>query len=414
MAFARFLKDNARYLGAGALLTFSSSFGQTYFISVFAGEIRTTFGLSHAGWGAIYAGGTVAAAIVMIWLGTLTDRYRARSLGTGVLICLALACLFMAIVPSLWLLPVAVFALRLAGQGMASQVGTVAIARWFVATRGRALSIASLGFAIGEALLPMIFVALLTFAPWRSLWGLAALCALLTIPLLRRLLVSERTPQSVSAENVAAGMDGRHWPRRQVAGHWLFWVMIPAIMGQSAFLTAFFFQQVHVAEVKGWSHLELVALFPFYTVAGVAAMLTAGWAIDRFGSGRVAPAIQIPAALGFLAFGAAGSPASAVFGVVLLGLSAGASATLPGAFWAEYFGTRHLGSIKALATAVMVLGSAIGPGITGYAIDQGIPYPDQMPAIALYYLIVALIVGAGVTAARRRLPAATEIDVIRP
>ncbi|MEL6800470.1 MAG: MFS transporter [Pseudomonadota bacterium] len=414
MAFVSFLRDNARFLTAGALLTFASSFGQTYFISVFAGEIRGEFGLTHAGWGAIYAAGTMASAVVMIWLGLLTDRFRARALGVGVLISLAAACLLMALTPAVWLLPVAVFALRLAGQGMSSQVATVAIARWFVATRGRALSIASLGFALGEALLPLIFVALLVVAPWRSLWVLAAVIALILVPILWRLLSDERTPQSVSAENHAAGMGGLHWARGAVLRHWLFWVMVPSILGQSAFLTAFFFQQVHVAEVKGWSHLELVALFPLYTVAGVAAMLTAGWAIDRFGSGRVAPVIQIPAALGFWAFSAAPTPGSAAIGVTLLALSAGASSTLPGAFWAEYFGTRHLGGIKAMATAVMVLGSAIGPGITGYFIDQGISFPDQMPAIAVYFLVVAVIVGVGVGIARRRLPSATEVDVIRP
>ncbi|MEO0701469.1 MAG: MFS transporter [Pseudomonadota bacterium] len=414
MAFVSFLRDNARFLTAGALLTFASSFGQTYFISVFAGEIRGEFGLTHAGWGAIYAAGTMASAVVMIWLGLLTDRFRARALGVGVLISLAAACLLMALTPAVWLLPGAVFALRLAGQGMSSQVATVAIARWFVATRGRALSIASLGFAVGESLLPLIFVALLVVAPWRSLWVLAAVIALILVPILWRLLSDERTPQSVSAENHAAGMGGLHWARGAVLRHWLFWVMVPSILGQSAFLTAFFFQQVHVAEVKGWSHLELVALFPLYTVAGVAAMLTAGWAIDRFGSGRVAPVIQIPAALGFWAFSAAPTPGSAAIGVTLLALSAGASSTLPGAFWAEYFGTRHLGGIKAMATAVMVLGSAIGPGITGYFIDQGISFPDQMPAIAVYFLVIAVIVGVGVGIARRRLPSATEVHVIRP
>lgn len=276
MAFVSFLRDNARFLTAGALLTFASSFGQTYFISVFAGEIRGEFGLTHAGWGAIYAAGTMASAVVMIWLGLLTDRFRARALGVGVLISLAAACLLMALTPAVWLLPGAVFALRLAGQGMSSQVATVAIARWFVATRGRALSIASLGFAVGESLLPLIFVALLVVAPWRSLWVLAAVIALILVPILWRLLSDERTPQSVSAENHAAGMGGLHWARGAVLRHWLFWVMVPSILGQSAFLTAFFFQQVHVAEVKGWSHLELVALFPLYTVAGVAAMLTAG------------------------------------------------------------------------------------------------------------------------------------------
>ena len=50
-----FLTRNAPWLGAGAMLTLLSSFGQTFFISIFAGEIRADFGLSHAAWGGIYA-----------------------------------------------------------------------------------------------------------------------------------------------------------------------------------------------------------------------------------------------------------------------------------------------------------------------------------------------------------------------
>ena len=38
-----FIINNLRWLTAGALLTFLSSFGQTYFISIFSGEIRNTF-----------------------------------------------------------------------------------------------------------------------------------------------------------------------------------------------------------------------------------------------------------------------------------------------------------------------------------------------------------------------------------
>jgi hypothetical protein len=53
---------------AGALLTLVSSFGQTFFISLFAGESRKTFNLSHGDWGAIYGFGTFASAIVLIWL----------------------------------------------------------------------------------------------------------------------------------------------------------------------------------------------------------------------------------------------------------------------------------------------------------------------------------------------------------
>ena len=128
-SFAAFLRHNAPYLTVGALLTFVSSFGQTYFISIFAGEIRSEFGLSHGAWGTIYAAGTMASAGVMVWAGALTDVFRVRVLAVAVLGGLSTACLAMAALPVVWMLPLVIFALRLCGQGMSSHIATVAMAR---------------------------------------------------------------------------------------------------------------------------------------------------------------------------------------------------------------------------------------------------------------------------------------------
>ncbi len=403
MSFARFLRDNAPFLLAGVLLMFCSSFGQTFFISVFAGEIRAEFGLSHGAWGLIYTLGTTASAAVMIWAGVLTDHFRARALGKIVLAMLAGAALLMAVVPSVWVLPFAIFALRFAGQGMAVHIAVVAMARWFVATRGRALSVASIGVAMGEAFLPLAFVALLGVAPWRWLWVGVALVLVLMLPILARLLRLERTPQSVAAENQSLGMTGRHWVRSEVLRHWLFWSVFPALLAPAAFSTAFFFQQVHVAEVKGWAHVELVALFPVFTVAAITGMLSSGWLIDRVGTARMMPLYQLPMALGFVLFSFADSFGAAAFAMVLMGAAQGAGSTVPNAFWAEFYGTRYLGGIKAIATASMVLGTAIGPGLTGVLIDRGIAFPDQMIGIALYFCAASGLVAIGVTRARPML-----------
>jgi len=67
------------------VLTLSSCFGQTFFISIFAGEIRGEFGLSHGEWGGIYTIGTLASALLMLWAGGLTDRFRIRNLAPVVL-----------------------------------------------------------------------------------------------------------------------------------------------------------------------------------------------------------------------------------------------------------------------------------------------------------------------------------------
>ena len=287
----RFILQNSRWLTAGALLTLISSFGQTYFISIFAGEIRATFNLSHGDWGAIYGFGTFASAVVMIWSGGLTDVMRVRNLGPIVLAALAASCLFMA------------------------------------------------------------------FNQW---------VALLPIPALLWLLAEERSPQSSAAEGQSFGMGGRHWSRTQVLGHPLFWFMIPALLGQSAFNTAFFFLQVHFAEIKGWDHLQLVAMFPIYTAVSIAAMILSGVLLDKLDTARLIPYFQLPMVFAFLTFAYGQSLLSALVGFIFLGLSSGANATLPNAFWAEFYGTKHLGSIKAAAEAVMVLGSAVGPACLLY------------------------------------------------
>ncbi len=400
-----FLRENRNWLSAGALLTLLSSFGQTYFISIFAAEIQADFGLSHGAWGAIYSLGTTASAATMIWAGSLTDMFRARALGVLVLSMLAAACLAMALNPFAALLPFVIFALRLTGQGMCSHIAIVSMARWFVATRGRALSVASLGFAMGEALLPLIFVALLTMFHWRSLWVVAACIALLGIPILLTLLRYERTPQSMADENQSVGMQNLHWTRGSTMRHALFWFMVPALLGPSAFNTAFFFHQVYFAELKGWTHLSLVSLFPLYTAMAIGAMIASGIALDRFGTARLIPLYQLPMVVAFTIFAIAGSLGHAAIGFVFLALSTGANSTLPNAFWAEFYGTRHIGSIKAMAAAVMVLGSAIGPGITGLMIDLGVDLTTQYIGVSVYFLLSSLFMWIGIRRFRSALPA---------
>jgi MFS family permease len=403
MDYFRFLKDNIRWLAAGVLLTFSSSFGQTYFISLFAGEIRSEFGLSHGEWGGIYTLGTATSAIVMIWSGALTDRFRVRQLGAVVFILLALACLFMASVSTVWALLLAIFALRLTGQGMASHISTVAMARWFVATRGRALSIASIGYAAGQAILPIIFVSLLVSVHWRTLWIAAAILALFAAPALIALLKHERTPQSIARDMPSLGMNNKHWTRKMVLNHWLFWLLVPSFLGPSAWGTALFFQQVHLSEVKGWSHLEFVSLLPLFTVVSVGSTFLVGSSLDRFGTGRLMPYLMLPYAAAFLVLSYADTIFMAAVGLVVLGFGAGASTTLPGAFAAEFYGTKFIGGIKSLVAALMVLGSAIGPGITGVLIDRGIDFPHQMSAISIFFLAASALTAIAVIRARKDL-----------
>lgn len=392
-------------VGGGVSINLTSSYGQTYFISIFAADIRAEFGLSHGSWGAIYSIGTTASAIVMVWAGVLTDHFRVRVLAPVILTGLAVACLTMSAVPSVTLLVVVIFLLRFTGQGMTSQIAMVAMARWFQATRGRALSIASLGFAVGQAILPLIFVALMTVIGWRHSWLVAAGLSVVLIPLILWCLAQERTPQSIADSTSAVGMDGRMWKRGDLLRHWLFWLCVPLLLGPPAWGTALFFQQVHLAGIKGWSLVEYVSLYPWLTLTSVSATFLVGMAVDRFGAGRVLPLMPLPFLVGFVVISYATVPFVAGIGLMIVGLGMGMQGTVAGAFWAEHYGTRYIGSIKSAATAVMVFGSAIGPGVSGYLIDFGVPFTTQMLGYAVYFGLSSILAAMGVLRARKRLPA---------
>ena len=392
-----FIINNLRWLSAGILLTFISSFGQTYFISIFSGEIRNTFDLSHGDWGLIYGFGTFASAIVMIWAGGLTDIMRVRKLGLIVLCALSASCLFMAFNPLVALLPVVIFCLRLTGQGMSTHIAAVAMSRWFVSNRGKALSISNLGFSFGEALIPLFLVSALIYFSWQKIWIIAALITLFSIPILIWLLRQERSPQSIDAKDQSLGMNKLHWTRKQTISHPLFWFMMPAVIGQSAFNTAFFFQQVHFSEIKGWEHLDLVSMFPVYTGVAICMMFLSGILLDKLGTAKLIPYFQLPMIIAFVLFAFGETLYSALLGFIFLGITSGANTTLPNAFWAEFFGTKHLGSIKAAAAAGMVLGSAIGPALTGILLDFDISLNLQYIGISIFFVFSSLLMSIGVS-----------------
>ncbi|WP_458792121.1 MFS transporter [Yoonia sp. MH D7] len=389
--YITFIKQNAPFLATGALLSFMSSFGQTFFISIFGGEIRETYGMSNGDWGVIYMIATMGSAAVMVFAGGLADTFRVRTLGILVAGGLSLACLAMAFNNSLIGLIAVIFALRFLGQGMSTHMSAIAMSRWFIATRGRALAVAGLGFMLAEATLPLTMVYLKTIVDWRTLWVFFALFCLATCPVLYWLLRLERTPKSEAQSNSATGIGDKHWTRREALSHPLFWLLTPAIICFAGFGTVFWFHQAHFAEVKGWSHLSLVAVFPLGTIALAISTIAYGWAIDRLGAVRLLPFYILPYVAAFTMNWYAPNLAWTAIGVILMGIAGGGHGTILNAVWAEFYGTKFIGSIKSAATAMMVLGSALGPGISGWLIDKNVGLEIQLLAYAACFGLCAIL-----------------------
>jgi len=394
MSIKHFLFANARLLAAGFLLALASSFGQTFFIAVFASSWRDEFDLSHGDFGLIYMVATLASATLLVQLGRLADSLSARHLAAGILLGLALICLTVAMVGNWIMLLFAIFGLRLFGQGFLSHLSQTAMARWFNNTRGRALAIASFGYPTGEALAPLAAIALIAAIGWRGTWGVAAVVLVFVfVPVLWHLLSRERTPREMEDTGVVppTGLDGRHWSRGDVITHPLFWLIVPGIIAPSFILTVLFFLPAHIAETKGWPFEAMPSRYWMFALSAVTAAFISGTAIDRFSARACLPVYLLPMAVGLVVLWSAQSVQTVSVIMVLMGLTAGSASTINSALWAELYGTRFIGSVKALAHALMVFSTAIGPGFTGLVIDLGVPLPQQAIWFAAYALAISLL-----------------------
>ena len=396
-----FIIENARWLLATALLYFSSCFGQTFFISLFAGEIRQAFDLSHGDWGAIYSGGTLVSALAMLVFGGYVDKYKITSNIKIVIICLSLLCLSMTFIEIVWLLPLIIFGLRFFGQGMLIHIPAVAIGKWYGKNKGKALSLSIMGFSIGEAIFPVIFVSLFTIIGWRNSWVVGMIILLLLLPIILKLLSNERIPNS-KQENISnqLGMQNKHWTRKEALNHWVFWAVIVPFLIPPIFSTAFFFNMVHLTEIKDWSLISFTALFPFYTSMSILTTLSSGWILDKFGVEKILPFYLLPMSLGLLIFSFGNTYLHAMIGLAFLGMTQGLAMTIGGTFWPNYYGTKNLGSVRSLSTSTMVFGTSLGPAIVGMLLDFGHNYNS----ILLGMCILAILGSISLAVTMRHAP----------
>ena len=400
-----FLRDNARWVGGGFLLTLLSSFGQTFFIALSAGELRETFDLTHGAFARLYMAATLASALTLPLLGRIVDVVRvSRTVFLSVSL-LALGCVAVSTAPNLPVLVGGLYMLRLFGQGMMTHIAMTAMGRWYRRERGRAVSFAAIGHQAGEALLPLLFVmAMGSGLGWRDVWLLAAAALVIAgLPAGVALLSRERTPRDATSSTV----DGEGgWTRGEVLRDPLFWVTMTGVLAPAFIGTSIFFHQVHLIELRGWDPLAFATGFTLLGAVTVAATLAAGRLVDRVGAIRLLPLFPVPLAAGCLALGSVGDQSAIYLFFGLMGLSYGFSQTLFGALWPEMYGTRHLGGVRSVVVSLMVLATALGPAITGTLIDRGVAFPTQVLGMAAYTLaIVAVLLPVSRVAMRRAVAA---------
>ena len=382
-------------LSLGALLIFSSSIGQTFFISLFSGEIRSEFNLSHGTFGTFYSIATLISAIVFFWLGKLTDQYNLIFLGLITLGVLSGFSFLISNAETLIMLFLSLFGLRLFGQSMISHIAVVAMARWFPKKKGKVLSIALMGHPIGEALLPLLITFCLFHFTWREIWmGICICIIIIFLPLvcwIGRYIKFHQLSSTNNNLQESKKVLNVSWNRSQVLKDLRFYQILPGLLASPFIVTGVFFHQIHLIETKSWTITLLASSYPFFALSVVGSTFFAGWIVDRFSTVHLLRFFLLPLALGlFLIAGTDNIYVAPIF-MILIGASTGAATIVFSALWIDLYGIGYLGSIRSMSYSMVVVSTAISPALMGLLLDIGITLKIQFVIFATYTFICSII-----------------------
>ena len=375
----------------GFIFTFFSSFGQSYFLGLFNSSIREALSITHGQFGSIYASATLCSSLLLIWVGKKIDDVNIFKFAFFVTILLSFACFFFSRVTSVFLLFIAIFLMRFSGQGMMSHTASTTISRYFTKTRGRALSISWFGLSSAEFIMPVLMVYLLTIIDWQNLWLIFSISVLIILPIVSFLLIKNLNLDSREAndENIKH-VEIKQWRRRDVLKDYRFYIISSNMLAMPWIFTGFAVFQSFVQTSKGWGPYVIAQSFMSYSIFSVLTLFLSGFLIDKFTSRKLLIYMNIPLLLSVIVLFLFDTPITAFLFLGLVGISNGFANILGSSTWAELYGVKYLGSIKALTTALMVFATAFGTALFGYLIDIGFTVGD-IAVVSGTYIFISLI-----------------------
>ena len=375
----------------GFIFTFFSSFGQSYFLGLFNSSIRDALSITHGQFGSIYASATLCSSLLLIWVGKKIDDVNIFKFAFFVTILLSFSCFFFSKVSSVFLLFIAIFLMRFSGQGMMSHTASTTISRFFTKSRGRALSVSWFGLSSAEFILPVLMVYLLTIIDWQNLWLIFSIVVLFFLPITSFLLIKNLNLDSreVRDENIKE-INIKQWKRVEVIKDYRFYIISLNMLAMPWIFTGFVVFQSFVQASKGWGPYVIAQSFMSFSILSVLTLFLSGFLIDKFTSRKLLIYMNIPLLLSVIVLFFFDTPITAFVFLGLVGISNGFANILGSSTWAELYGVKYLGSIKALTTALMVFATAFGTALFGILIDIGFTVED-IAIVSGIYIFISLI-----------------------
>ncbi len=387
-----FNKLSIKVIIFGFIFTFFSSFGQSFFLGIFNSSIRNELSITHGQFGSIYASATLLSSFILIWLGKKIDDINIFKFALLVALLLSFSCFFFSKISSITFLFIAILLMRFSGQGMMSHTATTTISRYFTKSRGKALSTGWFGLSTAEFILPVLMIYLLSIINWKIIWIYISILVLIFLPiisfyLIKNLNFDSREETSEKNENFK---NIKNWTRLEVVKDYRFYIICMNMLAMPWIATGVFVYQSFILSSKGWGPYIIAQSFMVYSITSVITLFVAGFLIDKFTSRKLLIYMNLPLLLSAGVLFYFKNPVSSFFFLGLIGISNGLANVLGSSTWAEIYGVRHIGSIKALTTALMVFATAFGTALFGFLIDKGLSI-ENISIISGTYIFSSII-----------------------
>jgi predicted MFS family arabinose efflux permease len=376
----------------GFIFTFFSSFGQSFFLGLFNSSIRDALSITHGQFGSIFASATLLSSLVLVWIGKKIDDVDILKFASYVIIFLSISCFIFSKISSVIFLFIGIFLMRLAGQGLTTHAATTTISRYFEKNRGRALSTCWLGLSLAEFTMPVLIVFLLTFIEWRDIWISISILVIIILPVTAYTLVKNvrLDTREDSSKKDETRRETKQWKRIEVLKDYRFYVICMTMLAMPWIATGTFVYQSFISTSKGWGPYVIAQSFMAYSIFSVITLFISGFLIDKFSSRRLLIYMNIPLLLATVVLFYFDSSFSSFIFLGLIGISNGLANVLGSSTWAEIYGVKYIGSIKALTTALMVFSTAFGTALFGILIDNGLSI-EQIAIVSGVYILCSII-----------------------
>ena len=384
------LSLNKKVLLFGFIFTFFSSFGQSFFLGLFNPSIRNELNISHGQFGTIYAAATICSSLVLVWFGKKIDEFKLLNYSIIVIGILFFSSIIFSFISNIYLLAIGIFLMRFSGQGLMSHTSSTTISRYFNKRRGRALSGIWFGLSSAEFILPVLIIFLLTIYPWQTIWNFISITIIIILPLVIIYTVKNinlDSRESLLSEKNKKIIDIKSWKRSEVIRDKKFYIISLNMIAMPWIATGVFIYQSFIAESKLWDIYVIPKSFMIYSISSILTLIFSGYLVDKFTSRRLILYVNIPLLIGLFILYFLKEPIYAYLFFGLMGISNGLANVLGSSLWAEIYGVRFIGGIKALTTALMVFSTAFGTAFFGFLIDRGFSIEDIFMISSIYVSI---------------------------